>query len=63
MPAVSEAVQLQLVGLCLELLGAPLGAWQSSNTSANQDASNGRDSLSGALAQLLLQPAWLMQGQ
>ncbi|DBB14987.1 hypothetical protein WJX82_009217 [Trebouxia sp. C0006] len=58
----SEQAQLGLVCQCLELLGAPLGGWQSSNASSHQDANNSRDSLSGPLAQLLLQPGWLMQG-
>ncbi len=62
-PAVSEQAQLGLVCQCLELLGAPLGGWQSSNASSHQDANNSRDSLSGPLAQLLLQPGWLMQGE
>ncbi len=60
--AVSEQAQLGLVCQCLELLGAPLGGWQSSNATSHQDANNSRDSLSGPLAQLLLQPGWLMQG-
>ncbi len=61
-PAVSGQAQLGLVCQCLELLGAPLGAWQSSNATAHQDANNSIDSLTGPLAQLLLQPGWLMQG-
>ncbi len=61
-PAVSKQAQLGLVCQCLELLGAPLGGWQSSNATAHQDANNSRDSLSGTLAQLLLQPGWFMQG-
>ena len=61
--AVSEGPQLQLVCHCLELLGAPLGMWQSSNATASLDASNGRDSLTGSLAQLLLQHGWHMQGK
>ncbi|DBB01993.1 TPA: hypothetical protein ACH3X1_000578 [Trebouxia sp. C0004] len=58
----SEQAQLGLVCQCLELLGAPLGGWQSSNAAAQQAANNSRDSLTGPLAQLLLQPGWLMQG-
>ncbi|DBA66769.1 TPA: hypothetical protein ACH3X2_001915 [Trebouxia sp. C0005] len=58
----SEQAQLGLVCQCLELLGAPLGGWQSSNATSHQDANNSRDSLTGSLAQLLLQPGWLMQG-
>ena len=61
-PAVSQQAQLGLVCQCLELLGAPLGEWQSSNATAHQDGNNSRDSLSGPMAQLLLQPGWLMQG-
>ena len=61
--AVSAGPQLQLVCHCLELLGAPLGLWQSSNATASQDATNGMDSLTGPQAQLLLQPGWLMQGR
>ncbi|KAL3135501.1 hypothetical protein ABBQ38_005981 [Trebouxia sp. C0009 RCD-2024] len=57
----SEGPQLQLVCHCLELLGAPLGMWQSSNATASRDASNSQAGLSGSLAQLLLQPGWLMQ--
>ena len=63
MCAVREAPQLQLVCHCLELLGAPLDMWQSSNATASLDASNSRDSWTGSLAQLLLQPGWLMQGE
>ncbi len=61
--AVGKGPQLQLVCHCLELLGTPLGTSQSSNAAASQEGNNSRDSLSGSLAQLLLQPGWLMQGQ
>ena len=59
--AVGEGPQLQLACHCLELLGASLGMWQSSNASGGLDESNSQDHLTGSLAQLLLQRGWLMQ--
>lgn len=60
--AVGAQPQLGLVCHCLELLGAPLGHWQSSNANAAQDGSNQMDTLTGPSSQLLLQPGWHVAG-
>ena len=61
--AVGAKPQLGLVCHCLELLGAPLGHWQSSNATAAQNAKNQMDHLTGASAELLLQPGWHTTGE
>lgn len=61
--AVGAQSQLGLVRLSLELLGADMGHWQSSNATAAQAASNQTDHLSGSTARLLLQPGWQAKGR